>query len=385
MIVSRFGRSRPSRLARLVESGRIEVVLAAGLAAMVVLLELATRQPWPGIVLDLVICTAAAATARWPRAAGVALGAIGAVYLVIPDAWGTLGEYAPLIPILGTGMRGNTRLRAAFTLGYFPILAGRSLVLAPDLYSGLLGWIVWAVMIGFLWLIGNAFVAVTEAHREARAAALVLQRQELSRELHDTIARSLSKVSMAAERARLRGSASPDDLRLIADTAAEGIRELRWVMNLLGSPVEPGSLSAQRRTPLDEALAAAEDDLARHGFAVALSVDGDPRRLPPEHADALGAATGEAVANIIKYGDPASPSAIVADLTGADAELVFLNTTRTAEEPTAEPGGGTGLAALRQRLEDLGGELSTVRSERQWRTRVRLPLETVERPPRQAA
>ena len=384
MASSRFGRSRPSRLARLVESGRIEVVLAASLAAIVILLELATRQPWPGIVLDLVTCTAAAATARWPRAAGVALGAIGVVYLVIPDAWGTLGEYALLIPILGAGMRGNTRLRAAFTLGYFPILAGRSLVLAPDITSGLLGWIVWGVLIGFLWLIGNAFVAVTVAHRQARAAALVLQRQELSRELHDTIARSLSKVSMAAERARLRGGASPDDLRLISDTAAEGIRELRWVMNLLRSPVELDSLSAQRRTPLDEALAAAEDDLVRHGFVVALSVEGDPRRLPPQHADALGAATGEAVANIIKYGDPASPSAIVADLTGADAELVFLNTTRTAE-PTAEAGGGTGLAALRQRLEGLGGELSTTRSDRQWRTRVRLPLETAERPPRQAA
>lgn len=384
MDVSGSGPRRRGRIANLVESGRLEVVLAACLAGLAIVLELGTGQSWQGLVLDLIACAAAAGTARWPRVAGIALGMVLALYVVIPSDWATLGEYALLIPILGSGMRGATRMRTAFTLGYFPLLAARTLVLAPDTVSGVLGWLVWGVLIASLWLIGNAFVAVTEAHRQARAAALVLQRQELSRELHDTVARSLTKVALAAERARLRGSATDADLALISETATESIQELRWVMSLLRGPVEPGILMAMRRTPLDEALATAERELSRQGFTLALSLEGDPQRLPPETAGALGAATGEAVANIIKHGDPSSPCAIVVDITDQDADLLFINTPKEARSSPG-PGEGTGLDALTQRLAAIGGRVSTEHSASQFRTRVRLPLNVPDRPPRRAA
>lgn len=371
-------------MARLVSSGWLEPVLAASLALLVLVLLPATGKAWQGLVLDLVACTMAAGTARWPRAAGVGLGVVLATYLIIPAEWDTLGEYALLIPILGSGMRGETGIRKALTFGYFPILAARNLVLAPDPVSGILGWLVWATLFAFLWLIGNAFVAVAQAHEQARAAALVLQRQELSRELHDTVARSLTKVALAAERARLRGGATDADLELISESATESIRELRWVMTLLRSPIEPGAATSERRTPLDEALASAEAELGRQGFAVSVSVEGDPGRLPTPHANALGAATGEAVANMVKHGDPAGPCAIVVDISDADAELVFLNTPLPSPA-SPQPGGGTGLESLAQRLQLLGGHVSTDRNPKQWRTRLRLPLDTPGRPPRQAA
>lgn len=384
MDARRSRRPRRRILAGLVESGHLEVVLAASLAVLATVALLGTGQPWEGLLLDLLACAVAAGTGRWPRAAGIALGLVGLIYLVIPESWANLGEYTLLIPILGSGMRGATRTRMAMTIGYFPILAARSLVLAPTIVSGVFGWLVWAALIAFLWLIGNAFVAVNEAHRQAQAAALVLQRQELSRELHDTVARSLSKVTLAAERARLRGQATDEDLELISDSAADSIRELRWVMSLLRTPVEPGSVPARRRTSLDEALAAAEVDLNRHGFALALSVEGDPQRVQPPLADALGAATSEAVANIIKHGDPDSPCAIVVDISDSAVDLVFLNAPRMPGR-SPEPGEGTGLDAVRQRLAGLGGDLTTESSPNQWRTRVRLPLAAVSSPPRQAA
>lgn len=374
MVVAGLGLRRRGAFAALVEAGWFEPVLAAVLAVVSIGSILGLGRMWQGVVLDVLICAVTAATGRWPKVAGVALAGVMVVYLLIPRSWTTLGEYAPFIPILGSGMRGATRVRMLMTIGYVPLSVGRIFALAaPDRASAIAGSLVWAVLIAILWLIGNAFTAVVEAQRQARTAELIRMRQDLSRELHDTVARSLTRVTLAAERARLRGGASERDLTLIYDTAADGVRQLRWVMSLLASPVEPGSLARLPGTSLTSALAAAEADLGRHGFGVSISITGDASTLRQDHAATLGAATGEAVANIIKHGDPASPSAIAVDVTNADAELVFINAIRPTT--VVEPGGGMGLPALDQRLQVLGGEVTTECTASQWRTRIHLPLQ----------
>ena len=250
-----FGLRRRGAFAALVQAGWFEAILAAVLAVVCVGLLVGMGRAWQGVALDLLICAVAAGTGRWPRVTAVALAVVMVAYLLIPRSWTTMGEYAPFIPILGSGMRGATRLRALMTIGYFPLSVGRIFALAaPDQASAIAGSLLWAVLIAILWLIGNAFTAVIEAQRKARAAELGLMRQELTRELHDTVARSLTRVTLAAERARLRGGASEDDLALISDTAADGIRQLRWVMSLLASPVEPGALSRLPGTSLNLSL-----------------------------------------------------------------------------------------------------------------------------------
>lgn len=369
-----FGLRRRGAFAALVQAGWFEAILAAVLAVVSVGLLVGMGRAWQGVALDLLICAVAAGTGRWPRVAAVALAVVMVAYLLIPRSWTTMGEYAPFIPILGSGMRGATRLRALMTIGYFPLSVGRIFALAaPDQASAIAGSLLWAVLIAILWLIGNAFTAVIEAQRKARAAELGLMRQELTRELHDTVARSLTRVTLAAERARLRGGASEDDLALISDTAADGIRQLRWVMSLLASPVEPGALSRLPGTSLNTALASAEAELSRLGFLVSVSVTGDPGSLRPEHSAALGAATGEAVANIIKHGDPDSLSAIAVTVTVHDAELVFINAPRPVA--AVEPGSGMGLLAMEGRLQAVGGDVTTECSASQWRTRIHVPLQ----------
>lgn len=369
-----FGLRRRGAFAALVQAGWFEAILAAVLAVVSVGLLVGMGRAWQGVALDLLICAVAAGTGRWPRVTAVALAVVMVAYLLIPRSWTTMGEYAPFIPILGSGMRGATRLRALMTIGYFPLSVGRIFALAaPDQASAIAGSLLWAVLIAILWLIGNAFTAVIEAQRKARAAELGLMRQELTRELHDTVARSLTRVTLAAERARLRGGASEDDLALISDTAADGIRQLRWVMSLLASPVEPGALSRLPGTSLNTALASAEAELSRLGFLVSVSVTGDPGSLRPEHSAALGAATGEAVANIIKHGDPDSLSAIAVTVTVHDAELVFINAPRPVA--AVEPGSGMGLLAMEGRLQAVGGDVTTECSASQWRTRIHVPLQ----------
>lgn len=371
-------------LARLVASGGIEAALAAALAVLSLTLNLGTSQPWPVALLDLSACAVAAATPRWPRIANGVLCALLLGYLALPPEWGTMGEYAMLIPILGAGMRGNVRIRTAMSVASLAIFAALAWQSAPSPAITALGAVAWGFLIGVLWLIGNAFVAVTEAQRRARAVELLLQRQHLARELHDTVARSLTAVTMAAEQARLRGGATDAELAQIADSAADSLQELRLVMNLLRDPVEPDSPLDVRRTPLGEALAVAKDDLTRNGFALALNVDGNLGRLTQEQADVLGAATGEAVNNMIKHGDPAAPCAIVADIIDAGIELAFVNRPLETDQ-RHDPDSSLGLWGMQQRLAAIGGEVSTESTPTHWITRLKVPTGSIDSSPERAA
>ncbi len=360
-----------SLVVRLSRSGRIEVVLAVSLAVLTVVLITGTGKPWPPLLLDCLACALAAVTPRWPRAAGVALGLVLASYLFIPTEWATMGEYALLIPILGSGMRGERTARAVMSGAYLVILAALTVQAAPNLVQAFLGSIVWAVLIGLLWLIGNVFVASSRAHEQARQTELVLQRQAVARELHDTVARSLTRVAMAAEGALLHGSATSAELELIADQARRSTQELRWVMTLLRDPANLDGL-ASTPTPLHLALLQGRAELAQHGLQATVSVTDGIEQLDPARSEALGAVTSEAISNMIKHADPSGPCAIIVDVSEDNAELVFLN--RPRQDERASSALSLGLQNLRETLEPLGGSLHTERQPTQWMTRATLPM-----------
>lgn len=360
---------RPGR--RLLQPGNIEIVLAAVLALVTIALDVLTGRPWPPLALDLAACIAAALSGRWPRSSAVVLGILLGTYLVIPPGWATMGEYALLIPILGAGMRGRRLLRLVESVAYWLILVGLMLQNAPSFAGGLLGGLVWAVLIGLQWLIGNVFVTVADAHRQAHRAAIVLQRQQVALELHDTVARSLSTLAMTAERARLRGAASPDDLDLIARTASDSVGQLRQVITLLGSP-DAGPPAERTPTALPDVLASAEAALARHGFTPRVHVSGDPELLGTEAGELLGAASAEALHNIVTHGDPDRACLVSAEITPTGAVLQFANAPRGDAQATH--GTSLGLGALRQRIEAAGGRVTAGRADSQWLTRVDLPL-----------
>ncbi|MDQ7991252.1 MAG: histidine kinase [Propionicimonas sp.] len=364
-------RRRVDVLSRLVDSGWFDVAVAGLLAVLVVLLDGAYQQAWQVLLLDLAACLAAALTGRWPRAAGLALAGVLSIYLFIPDDWATMGEYAPLIPILGTGMRGQARLRRAMTLGYFLLLAAIAWRESPSATSAVLAAVVWAVFIAILWLIGDAFRAVSLAQEQLRSAELRRQRQAVARELHDTVARSLGTVILTANRSQLRGEATPADLERIARSAEASLQELRLVMSLLRDSPAAGSPVAVRGTPLTDALVSGTDELRSAGFTVTLLQPAEPVDLPAPESEALGAAAREAIANVLKHGDPALPCAVVVEDTASAVELTFVNGCRPGDDPPRPD--ALGLWGLGERLAAVGGRVSAQRGPNQWITVLTLP------------
>lgn len=363
---------------------RTEPVLAAVLAVLVVVLDRLTDRPWQAMTLDLCACAAAAATSRWPRAAGTVLGAILLSYallpaLLLPARWATLGEYALLIPILGAGMRGNRIARRVMSVAYLVILYAVSLANTPAGESAVPSWIVWTTVVAVLWLIGNTVFAMTEAQRKARRADLLLQRQALARQLHDTVARSFAHITLTAERARLREHPVESDWELIADTARRGNDELRLLMALLRDPVETGVRADDRSKPLGEALAAAQDSLSGLGFQVSMVVNGDPHRLSDIELGVLTSAIGEGCANIVKHAEPESRCGIILDIGEKAAELVLINQPRTSVTSGPQPV-SMGLDSLASTLAGVGGELRVDSQPQQWTTRILLPVGALSAP-----
>ena len=191
---------------RFLNSNWVEVVLATLLASLAIILDVHGGQ-MISVLLDLAACTAAATTAKWPRAGSAALAVILALYILIPREWGTMGEYSALIPILGTGIRGNKQLRVVISVVYLVILTAVQYHDYPErgalfLFAGL----TWGVLFAACWVIGDLFSSLRRNHAASERAALAEQRLTLARDLHDTIARSITRLSLTARLARDSGN-----------------------------------------------------------------------------------------------------------------------------------------------------------------------------------
>lgn len=366
------------RLARLTKLGGLEVALSLCLAGFAVVAHLGVPGPWQALAIDLLACLAAALCGRWPRVGGAALGAVLLVFVLVPAPWATLGEYAAMIPVLGSGIRGHKRLRLILTAVYFPLVAGITWLDAPRPASALLGWVFWIVAFTVMWAIGSSVAHALEIQKQARLADLMRQRQDVARELHDTVAASLTKLAMVAERAQLRGSASPADLELMADSAAASVQELRWIVNLLREPADLEHLSLIRETSLSSAIAEAETQLVRHGYRSNVNVRGEFGKLGELTTAGLSAVVVEATNNIIKHGDPSKPAFILVDISDRSAELVFINDARPEQSSTTTID-AYGLKGIRERVSSLGGTVSAGQQQGRWIARIEAPLNT-ERP-----
>lgn len=362
--------ARPwQRLPQLLSDGRFDIVLAVLLAILAIFLGWRVGSPL-GVALDLAACVAAGLTVRWPRVAGAALGAILLLYLVAPTRWAEMGEYAALIPILGAGLRGQRRQRAWMTAGYGAILAGVMYRTYPGDPLFLLGTLVWAVLIGVLWLIGSLFVAFQRALAQAQAGALLEQRLATARQIHDTTARTLARTLMAAERAR--SDRNVDLLVTVASGIQQAILELRWTLSSLReAPSTPDEVSA---THLGEAIDKAVGLLRERGFPIAVTLEGDLSRISGAVEEILVATVGEACANIERHGAPGLPAAL---LLSADADVVDMLTMNEVGDDSSPPERlGMGLLGVRERLAGIGGRLETRQEGSKWIMQVTAPLET---------
>ena len=213
-----------------------------------------------------------------------------------------------------------------------------------------------------------------EHEREEKAKLAVAQeRARIARELHDVVAHKLSimVVQAGAER-RAMGDERPetaDVLRTIEDTGRGAMAEMRRLLGMLRRSDDELALAPQPSLGHLEDLVA---QVRAAGLPVELSVEGEPRALPPGIDLSAYRIVQEALTNALKHAGPARARVTVRyGDTELDIEIADDGAGATAEAPP----GGHGLVGMRERVALFGGDLATGgRRGGGYAVRARLPL-----------
>lgn len=380
----------------------------------------------------------------WARAAGtgiepvtlvpLALGLLVAGVLVLPFRWrwpvvvlavtlGTTIGYALVVSPRGPFVAALTMAIAnAWFRGHRTavfVVAGIAQVVLPsaDALTGRAPFpSVTTLTLSLAWL--TATIAITELVRvrvqraaEARRARAAAERARaddervrIARELHDSVAHSMSLINLQAGVALHLGSDLPEQtqqsLTSIRDTSKQALVELRTILGVLRSVDADPSRAERDPSP---GLARIPDLVVRAraaGLDVTADVSGDPSSVDAVVDRNAFRIVQESVTNVMKHA-PEHRARLTIDIGPDVVDLLVV------DEQTAEPvaggrtdhGGvrrpgqtdadvvafgesGNGITGMRERAAAVGGSLRVgPRPDGGWRVEARLPTGSP-RPPR---
>lgn len=299
--------------------------------------------PTIGVALPVaaaLYCAAEQGVMRWAIGAGTTVFAVALLYRVRDDP-------QPLGYLLGTDAVTNIALIAgAVALGY-------------------------AVRSHRLQNAQREEITRLQEQRNRREAQLRMrdEREQISRELHDTVGHSLSVISLhtgvASDAVGRDDAAVTDALAQVRTQATESLQELRSMVRLLrtdpsiaadGTGVEGRHVRSLADVPttLEHARGA--------GLRVQEQVDVGRGDLSPAVDAAAYRVVQESVTNVLRHAE-ATTVQVTAGLEGGELQLVITDDGRGADAGSTlhglTAGSGVGLLGMRERVRLLGGTFAT--------------------------
>lgn len=216
-----------------------------------------------------------------------------------------------------------------------------------------------------------------EREQEARAAAArAEERTRIAREMHDVLAHRISLIAMHAGALNFRTDLSEQDRRTAAatieDNARVALNELREVLGLLRSTeLAPDAAEAPQPGMKDLPALIAEARTLGAAVTMAEEVDGDPPEILGRTAYRI---VQEALTNARKHAAGAAIRVEIAGKEGYDLVVRVGNPRPVRREQPGLPGARVGLVGVRERVEMLGGTLTTGEDANGgWLVEARLP------------
>lgn len=203
------------------------------------------------------------------------------------------------------------------------------------------------------------------------------EREQLARELHDTVAHHVSAMVVRAQAGRVVGATDPaaalDALTVIETEGARTLAEMRVLVGALREGDDP-ALLAPRSVSDIASLARPSGD----GPAVVASLSGDVDDVHPSVGAALYRIAQESVTNATRHATRATRVRV--DL-AADADGVRLTVVDDGDPvPPQDGSSGYGIVGMTERVSLLGGTLTAGPGpERGWLVEARVPRTGVRR------
>jgi signal transduction histidine kinase len=184
---------------------------------------------------------------------------------------------------------------------------------------------------------------------QAEELAMTQERNRLAREIHDSLAHTLTTVNVQIEAARVVMGSDPgralDAMNKAQELTQKGLARVREsVAALRESPVSNRSLS--------EAIASLVKQAQSNGIVTEFTIAGEPQALEHKVALALYRAAQEGLTNVRRHAR-ASRVDVLLDFQPGEVRLQVKDNGVGA----AETAGGFGLLGIRERTQLLGGRL----------------------------
>lgn len=322
-----------------------------GVIPVIALLEGVARPDVPWRVLWVAVLIAVVPTLLWRRTHPVLMLAIAfgvtAIVTVVTGGDSRLVATAYLLILVYAVVRwgaGRAMLLSAATVAASFLL---SLLLGPVLLSDVIGSV---AVLAMTTALGVAFRWRAAARARELDRLKLLEREQLARDLHDTVAHHVSAIAIQAQAGTAVAAADPDAaaevLRVIEGEASRTLAEMRSIVRMLRredvAETAPGPGIADLRR-----LARSEPG----GPAVGVQLSGDVDELPPTIAAAVYRLAQEGVTNARRHARNATRVDV---LVHADAAGIRLDV-RDDGDPAASASPGYGITGMIERATLLGG------------------------------
>jgi signal transduction histidine kinase len=366
---------------------RTDVALGAATTAVIVLGTVKIAKADPGWLLDLGVGLAICVTAlprRWNRAQAAVTG------LVLFAAAGLATSLCSLPPgplyggaligLLVLGIAAVRRLppRPVAIIG----VAGTVVIAATETASAgglfghhtlyvLTGATAWAAASAGLWLRYLDF-----RRRETLEAIRREERLELARELHDDVAHHVTGIVVQAQAVRFAGEQDPELLiSALGSIESAGVNTLTAVRQLVGLLRDLDDTRGV--SPAPEPINQLVERFTRHGPPVDLRIPADltASGWPPPVASTVYRIVQEALTNVARHAPDARSVTVTITHDPQQVRIEITDDAPSVASRRFRPGGGYGLAGMRERVEALGGKVSAgPLPGAGWAVQARLPI-----------
>lgn len=326
-----------------------------GLLVPIALLEGALRPDLPSRVLSVAVTIGLVPTLLWRRTRPL---------LVVAIVFGTTS----LAPLLTGGVSAETNTMVYLLIVVYALVrwgSGREVVIGLAIILVAVGLsIVFGrlapanAIAGFAVVFSAVALGGTLRYRaRARARELdqvkLLEREQLARDLHDTVAHHVSAMAIRAQAgiatSAARPNAATEALQVIEAEASRALAEMRAMVRVLRRD-EPADMAPGRRvTDLRQLASQDSSDLS-----VEVEIPDDLGDLPPSVEAAIYRLAQEAVTNARRH---ARHATYVAVRVSADDTSVHLRVSDDGDTGSIRPPGppGYGLIGMIERADLLGG------------------------------
>lgn len=197
-------------------------------------------------------------------------------------------------------------------------------------------------------------VALRQHAATVEQLATSRERNRLARELHDTLAHTLSAMAVQLEGARSLWDAEPERARSMVDRSLAGARS--------GLEEARRAIVALRASALEElglvgALAKLAEDISATSSVVARAQIDDPGELDPAVEHAIYRIAEESLANVIRHAG-ATEATLRLHRHGDRVELIVGDDGVGLDQARPAGDGHLGVAGMRERAKLVGGELA---------------------------